>query len=78
MELTFKEPTPTHVIDATWNEFSWQPADHKLLDQMQQFLNETFPGPTWRVQFTNNHKAIFVQWDFDDPEEHTMWLLRWS
>lgn len=58
--------------------FSWEPADHKLCDQMQQFLNESYPGPDWSIRFTSDGSGIFVQWHFDDPQEHTMWLLRWS
>lgn len=74
--LVFQNPIPQHIMQQMYAWFAWEPADTQTCNQMQRYLNEGFPGPTWFVYLEG--EEIHVKFEFADPRELTAWLLKWS
>jgi hypothetical protein len=76
MHLTFLDPIPGHIMMGLYEWFHYEPADTQTCREMQRYLDQRFPGPTWLVAL--NGPDILVQMEFADPRDQTLWLLRWT
>ena len=50
------------------------------LGSVSKYMQERYPGP-YRVvikQHDHDRNLDVLDLEFDDPEEETMWLLKWS